>query len=74
MNEATTWMEVGLGLNGDVRDFLERLKLTDPTLRWHEGRGFITRRYDVIGSQSSISRINKAVHDFASRQSDAAKT
>ncbi|MFA6244770.1 MAG: hypothetical protein WC655_27750 [Candidatus Hydrogenedentales bacterium] len=61
----STWLEVGLGLNGAVRDFLERLKLHDPTLRWHEGRGFITRRYDVIGSPSSIARINQAALEFS---------
>jgi hypothetical protein len=64
---ASTWIEVGLGANGEVRDFLGRLQLRDPSLRWYEGRGFITRRYDVTGSQASIATINGAVADFLDR-------
>jgi hypothetical protein len=60
MSEASTWMEVGLGLNGEVRDFLGRLRLSDPSLRWHEGSGFFTRRYEVVGSRASIDAINRA--------------
>jgi hypothetical protein len=59
------WVDVGLGLNGQVRDMLSRLQLIDPSLRWHEGSGFITRRYSIVGSANSIDRIKRAVAEFA---------
>lgn len=64
MDETTCWLEVGIGLNGEVRDFLGRLRLADPSLRWHEGRGWITRRYDVAGSRASIEAINRAAASY----------
>jgi hypothetical protein len=57
-DEVGTWAEIGLGLNGQFRDYLERLRLRDPSLRWHEGRGFITRRYEIVGSRNTIAKIN----------------
>jgi hypothetical protein len=60
-NESSTWAEVGLGLNRQFRDFLARLRLSDPSLRWHEGRGFITRRYEIVGRESSITRVRRTL-------------
>ena len=60
----STWLEVGLGLNGEVRDMLGKLQLVDPSLRWHEGSGWITRRYDIVGSATSIARIKRAAAQF----------
>lgn len=71
--QATVYcLEVGLGLWGEARDFLARLALTDSSLRWHEGRGWVTRRFDVVGSPESLHAIQTAVARFKHQTQRAA--
>jgi hypothetical protein len=60
-------IEVGLGLNGQIRDFLGRIQLRDPSLRWHEGRGWISRVYEIRGSEESLRQVCRALSDFHTR-------
>jgi len=50
--------EVGIGLWGQVRDYLNLIALRCPNVRWHESRGWIVRTFTVVGPATDIQNIS----------------
>jgi hypothetical protein len=49
-----------------VRDFLERVRLEHPDLRWHESRGLLTRVFTIASDNpSTIQQIGASISNWA---------
>ena len=57
MSDATCWFEAGRLMCGYVRDMLELERFNGARLEWREGRGILSRRFDVRGDDAAIRRV-----------------
>ena len=46
--------KVGIGLMGPMRNWLELQRL-HYDIRWHEGRGWISRKFTIVGPAADIA-------------------
>lgn len=59
MRPSSLEFAAGLLLVGRVRDILEGMKLIHPELHWHEGRGWVQRKFTVVGTDEAVKEVLK---------------
>lgn len=62
---------VGRFLCGKLRGYLERMRFLNPELRFHEGRGWITRTFIVMGPPEVLRQVSRDMADWEARMSNA---
>ena len=70
--ERTVQYEIGIGLWGQVRDWIGVWSIQCPSIRWHEGRGWLTRKFTITGPAEKIMQIDRSMRQVSAQLNQAA--
>lgn len=57
-------LRVGIGAKKTVRDFLGKISIFRPSIRWHESKGIIESDFLISGDEESIKEVQRELSQW----------